>query len=405
MPALRVGLEAIAAGSSIEEGAGGARGYFEGILAPIAADPRVSELVVYLPAWLDAGEPWHPLGARVVRCPVPRARPLRVGYEQLGLARRAARDRLDVLFSPGNYRPLTYQGVNVLGLHAIQHFLLGDDVGRLRSAYMHFAVPRSVRTADMTIAGSETLRRDAIELWKLDPERIVAVPLGPSPWVMELLSGHAGGRVEPHRLPDGAPYVLCISRLYALKNHRRLIEAFARLVRDDEVPHALVIVGGDADVTAAELSAVAAEQGVAERVVFLGRVPQRDVPGLYAGAAAVAYVSLYETFGHPVLETFAMDRPLLTSSTGATAEIAGDAAVLVDPLDVEAIAVGLRKVLLEGSLRSQLVVAGAARVREFGWERYARRSVDVMERAVELRRLAGRPPGRSATDDPTPQRV
>lgn len=405
MPGLRVGLEAIAAGSSIEEGAGGARGYFEGILAPIATDPRVSELIVYLPAWLNAGQAWHPPNSRVVRCPVPRARPLRVAYEQFSLARRATRDRLDVLFSPGNYRPLGYRSVNVLGLHAIQHFLLGDDIGRFRSAYMHFAVPRSVRTADMTIAGSETLRRDAIELWDLDPERIVAVPLGPSPWVGELLSRNGATHVEPHRLSDGTPYLLCVSRLYGLKNHRRLIAAFTRLVHDDQIPHRLLIVGGDADITAAELSAVARQEGISGRVEFLGRVPQRDIPGLYAGASAIAYVSLYETFGHPVLEAFAMQRPLLTSSRGATGEIAGNAALLVDPLDVEAIADGLARILRDEALRVRLIAAGAMRVREFSWERYARGSVDVMEQAVERRRPLGRLGSRSRSHQTAPRRA
>src|SRR5205807_4484231 len=138
---------------------------------------------------------------------------------------------------------------------------------------------------------------------------------------------------EPYRPPDGAPYVLCISRLYALKNHRRLIEAFAALVRDASLPHTLVIAGGDADVTRAELEQVADRAGVADRVMLLGRVPQAQVPGLYRGAEAIAYVSLYETFGHPVLEAFATGTPVITSSTGGTAEVAGGAARLVDPGD------------------------------------------------------------------------
>jgi glycosyltransferase involved in cell wall biosynthesis len=403
MPGLRVGLEAIAAGSGLEEGAGGARGYYEGVLAPLAGDQRVEELVTYVPAWLDAGAVWRPAKSRLVRCQVPKGRPLRVAYEHLGLTLRATRDHLDVLFSTGNYRPLTYTGVNVVGLQAIQHFILRDDVGRFRGAYMDFAVPRSVRSADMTIASSETLRHDAIRLWNLDPERIVGVPLGPPPWIAEMISSDAASKVEPHRLPDGAPYVMCISRLYALKNHRRLIEAFARLVKDGHVSHKLLIVGGDADVTAAELAAVAAEQGVSDCVRLLGRVPQKQVPGLYAGASAIAYVSLYETFGHPVLEAFAMGRPLLTSNAGATAETAGGAALLADPLDVEAIAAGLREILFDEELRARLSAAGAKRVRDFSWERYAKGSMDAIERALELRRSVGRPRRHSRVGQRAPQ--
>jgi glycosyltransferase involved in cell wall biosynthesis len=307
-----------------------------------------------------------------------------VAYEQLAVPRRARRDRVDVLFSTGNVRPLFYRRPNVVGLHAIQHFVLEREARGLRAVYLERAVPRSLRTADRVVAVTETLRRDAIRVFDLDPERIVAVPMGPSPWVHELAAAGDGGPT-PYRTPAGAPYVLCISRLYALKNHRRLIEAFARAVRDDGLPHALVIVGGDADVTRAELAGVAEEVGIADRVVLTGRVPQAEVPSLYAGADAVAYVSLYETFGHPVLEAFATVRPLVTSAVGGTAEVAGDAARLVDPEDVGAIAAGLRDVLTDAALRERLVAAGRRRLADFSWERCARRTVDALEAAARGR--------------------
>jgi glycosyltransferase involved in cell wall biosynthesis len=180
--------------------------------------------------------------------------------------------------------------------------------------------------------------------------------------------------------------VLCISRLYALKNHRRLIQAFAVLVRDRGLPHRLVIVGGDADVTRDELAQVAASEGIADRVDFLGRVPQADVPGLYRGAEAIAYVSLYETFGHPVLEAFATGTPLVTSTTGGTAEVSGGAARLVDPTDVGEIADGLGEVLTDEALRERLSKAGSVRVRDFSWEKCAVGTVDAFELALERRR-------------------
>jgi alpha-1,3-rhamnosyl/mannosyltransferase len=173
--------------------------------------------------------------------------------------------------------------------------------------------------------------------------------------------------------------------LYALKNHRRLIQAFGRLVHEHQLPHVLVIVGGDADVTRAELELAAAESGVSDRVMFLGRVPQADVPGLYRGADAIAYVSLYETFGHPVLEAFATGTPLVTSTTGATAEVAGGAARLVDPRDVADIAAGLREVLSDPVLREQMSAAGVQRVKDFSWEKCAKGTVDALELALRRR--------------------
>jgi alpha-1,3-rhamnosyl/mannosyltransferase len=383
---MRIGIELISAGSTLEEGSGGAPGYVRALIPGLRDDPRIEHLHVFVPSWYEAAPDWAGAKCTVVDCAVPRQRPLRVAYEQLGLARLARSHRFDAFLSPANFRPLTYRGCNVMVLHAIQYFLLGDDIGRVRSAYIRFTVPRSLRTADRVIAVTETLRRDAIKLFDLDPDRIVAVPMGPQPWAAELIDRPPDAAPEPYRLADGDPYVLCISRLYALKNHRRLIQAYGRLCQRREVPHRLVIVGGEADVTQAELERVAAEAGVGDRVMFLGRVAQELVEPLYAGASAVAYVSLYETFGHPVLEAFATETPLLTSSSGATAEVAGGAARLADPESVEDIADGLEDVLFDSELRTRLVSAGHARVREFSWESCVRGTVDVLAHAAAARR-------------------
>ncbi len=374
----------IAAGSVLGEGQGGASGYIEGLIPEMLADPRIDRLCVYVPDWYRPAKDWGDPKLRLRSVRVPRARPGRVAVEQITVPQHARHDRVDVLFSTANYRPLAYRAPNVLALHAVQHFLLSDDIGRFRSAYLRFAVPRSARTADLVIAVTETLRRDAIRLFALDPGRIVSVPMGPSPWVLELLDADRP-EIQPYTTPDGSPYVLSISRLYALKNHRRLIAAFGELVRGDSLPHNLVIVGGDADVTRDELAATAEQAGVGDRVLLLGRVPQAAVPPLYQGADAVAYVSLYETFGHPVLETFAMERPLVASRAGGIAEVAGSAARLVSPEDVADITAGLRHVLTDAALRQRLVTAGRMRVREFSWRKCAQGTVDALAEALRRR--------------------
>lgn len=373
---IRLGVEIISAGTSVEEGEGGAGGYYNGLIPELCEDPRIAEVIAYVAGWYGPARRWRHPKLRVRRCPVPRARVPRVAYEQFAIPCHARRDRVDVLFSPGNCRPLLYRGPNVLALHAVQHFLFGGDIGRIRSAYVKFVVPRSARTADRVLAVSETLRQDAIRLFDLDPKRISTVWMGPTPWADELRA--STDTVAPYRTPEGVPYVLCISRLYKHKNHRRLIEAFARAVEPGDLPHQLLIVGGDADVTADELAVRARSIGVGDRVKLLGRVPETTVAGLYAGADLVAYVSLYETFGHPVLEAFATGTALLTSAHGATAEIAGDGALCVDPTDVDVIAQGLRSILLDEGLRQRLVAAGRARIAQFSWRRCAQESVAAL---------------------------
>jgi len=111
--------------------------------------------------------------------------------------------------------------------------------------------------------------------------------------------------------------------------------------------------------------------------------PQEMIPGLFTGASAVAYVSLYETFGLPVLEAFAFGLPLLFLNKGATAEVAGGAAQLADPENVDHIADGLRAVLADEQLRHRLREAGPARVAEFTWDRCARETLAVLRAATE----------------------
>lgn len=381
---VKVGFEVIAAGSVLGEGQGGASGYIEGLLPKVLGDDRVDELVAYVADWYEPAASWAHPKLTVHRWPVPKSRPARVAFEQMALPPLAMRDRLDVLFSTSNYRPLLYPWPTVVALHAVQHFLLDGGIGRARNAYLKFAIPRSVRGADMVVAVTDTLRLEAISLFDLDPGRIMTVHMGPSPWARELLDTDLE-EIASYRTPDGSPYVLSISRLYALKNHRRLIEAFAQVVGDGSLPHKLVVVGGDADVTRAELAAVAARAGIADRVLFLGRVQQELVPGLYRGADAVAYVSLYETFGHPVLEAFATGAPVITSTAGATGEVAGGAGRLVDPREVNDIAAGLREVLSDPARRAALRAAGLKRVRDFSWETCARGTVDALERALRRR--------------------
>lgn len=386
---MRIGVDMISAGSGFGPAAGGMAAYFEGLLGALCVHPRVSSIVVFVPPWHDGlAVPDDPRIERVRCRGLTRHRPWRVAYEQTVLPVMARHQGVDILLSSCNVKPLLWRGPSVVVLQSIQHALLPVHTPPVRRAYLNLAVRRSLHSADMVIAVSETARTDAIELFSLDPTRIVSVHHGAAPWVKATVE--RGVRDEPHRLDGGGPYVLTISRLYELKNHPRLIEAMARVIAQYEVPHTLLIVGGDADYNRADLEAIARAHGVGERVSCLGPVGQDLVPGLFAGADAVAYVSLYETFGHPVLEALAFGRPLVTSATGGASEVAGDAARLVDPADVDSIAAGLADVLLDESLRARLRTVGPARVREFSWERSADGTVSVLEQAISRRRRAGR---------------
>lgn len=384
---LRIAVDLISAGSGFHPGAGGMISYYDGLLRSLCERADVHSVVAFTPPWNSRLGVPDSSKIQVVRCRgLARNRPARVAYEQLALPLLAWRFRADVLLATVNVMPLLRRAPTVVVLQSIQSFLWPGQAGPFREAYLRTAVPRSLRRAGAVITVTEAERRDALRLFDdIDPDQVMTVHHGVSPWTHEALTADPAPRPWRHR--EGRPYVLAISRLYAHKNHARLILAFAKIAK--EVEHDLVIAGGDADVSRAELERLAGESGVGARVRCLGTVSQDDVPRLFAGASALAYVSLYETFGHPVLEAFAFGLPLVTAGEGATAEVAGGAARLVDPEDVDEIASGIRDVLLDPELRARLGVAGRQRVREFTWERCADGTMRALMSALEQRPAAG----------------
>lgn len=378
---MRVGVDMISPGLGFDESVGGMVVYYDALLTELAQLSPDDDVVAFVSPWRPfLGVP-EGVGIRTHVCRgLPRSRLLRVLYEQLVFPRVLARARVDVLLSTCNTTPLGWRGPAVVVLQNIQWALFPEQFQRRRLAYLRRAVPASLRKADVVIAVSEWERAEAIRLFGLDSSRVVAVHHGVSRAVCEGAYADA-----PSVEPSEDPYVLTVSSLYEHKNHRRLIQAFARVARDHGLSHRLLVAGGDGDVTSAELARVAEAAGIGDRVSFLGPVPHSEVGPLLAGADAVAYVSICETFGFPVLEALAHGRPLVTANRTAMPEVAGGAALLVDPFDVEDIARGLTAALLDEEVRACLRTAGPRRVADFSWRRCAEQTRSALADAFRRR--------------------
>ena len=180
------------------------------------------------------------------------------------------------------------------------------------------------------------------------------------------------------------PYLVSLGALEPRKNLPATIRAFASLPED--LRPALVLVGSASpwnregwDLVQSALDELPIP--VRERIVLTGYVPEAEKVALLSGAEALVYPSLYEGFGLPVIEAMACGTPVLTSNTSALPETAGNAALLVDPDDVEAIAEGLQRLLTDRSLRRALRDAGTARASAFTWEATARQTADILREA------------------------
>jgi glycosyltransferase involved in cell wall biosynthesis len=169
---------------------------------------------------------------------------------------------------------------------------------------------------------------------------------------------------------DKGPYILAVSRIEPRKNFARLIEAFHYARQEAKLPHRLII-GGSKGWLYDEIFAKVTELGLEEAVHFCGFVADDDLPALYSGADFVAYPSLYEGFGLPILEALACGTAVLTADNSCLPEAAGPGALYVDALDVESIADGIVKLANDSSLRQQLASRGRAHAANFTWERSA----------------------------------
>lgn len=301
----------------------------------------------YLRKLLDAIE-----GVDVLRYSFPGAsRPAKVVRDTvwyLGvLPRRAARDHVDVLHCPGHRGPLGSRVPLVLTVHDLAVLRHPETFNRWTRTYSRVVLPRLARSAARVIAVSDFTAREAVELLGVDEERVRVIPHG----------------VEAPFTPDGpkadGDYVLAVGTLEPRKNLARLAEA-ARLA-------------------GVELRVAGAPGWGSVDVQSSGYVDDDELARLYRGAAALVYPSLYEGFGLPVLEAMASGTPVVTSAGTAPAELADGAAVLVDPLDPEAIAAGIREAVRR---REELRAAGLERAKGFTWAAAARATVEVYREAA-----------------------
>jgi alpha-1,3-rhamnosyl/mannosyltransferase len=259
----------------------------------------------------------------------------------LGLGRRAR--SLDVLHCTTFRGPVGTHVPTVLTVHDLAVLRAPEAFPRWHRLYGRAGLTRVLRAADAIVAVSEFTRGETIDLAGVAPDRVRVVPNG----------------VDDVFVPDGpraaGDYVLAVATLEPRKNLVRAVEA-AR-----EAGVELRVVG-------------ARGWGGVDVEGWVGEIPDVELAALYRGARCVVYPSLYEGFGLPVLEAMACGTPVVTSRDTAMAEVAGEAAVLVDPLDVSAIAEGIRAA---SARRDELVPLGLEQARAFTWQRAAEAVVDL----------------------------
>ncbi len=303
----------------------------------------------------------------------------RLAWEQVRLPRALAALGIDVLHSTHHTLPLA--GVRcrrVVTIHDVTFFRIPGRYPPARRLYMQTLTRLAAKVADAIIVPSNTVRDDVHHTLGVAESKITTVYEAAAAQYAPLEREAALAVAREYGID--APYVLSVGSMEPGKNRARLFRAM-RALRDEGFEHQLVVVGQKAWKYEEEMALVD-ELRMGDRIIFPGYVKQEHLPALYAGADAFAFPSLYEGFGLPVIEAMACGTPVLTSNISATAEVAGNAALLVDPMSVDAIAGGLRRLLRDGELRADYARRGIERAAQFSWRRAADETHDVYARVV-----------------------
>jgi glycosyltransferase involved in cell wall biosynthesis len=245
--------------------------------------------------------------------------------------------------------------------------------------YLMLMTRLSVHRARRVIAVSAHTKGDLVRHFGVAPDKVTVIPNAMDDRFRPATNPDARAQfTRDHHLPER--FILFVGTLEPRKNLRRLIDAFARLARDDHEV-ALVIVGASGWMTS-DLAPLAEAHGLADRIVFTGYVADDELPRWYQAATLFCYPSLYEGFGLPVLEAMACGTPVVTSNTSSIPELASGAAARIDPTDVAALADALGALLADAPRRAEMSRAGIARARSYSWERTAAATYAVIAEAA-----------------------
>ncbi len=299
-------------------------------------------------------------------------------WTHLRLSWEMARRPPDVLFVPAHVLPIVHPRRSVVTIHDLGYLYYPEAHRPLDRLYLDLSTRYNARAAAHLIVDSLATKRDLVERYGTNSDKITVIHPGYDKETFQPVRDE--GAIEAIKAKYGiaSDYILFVGTLQPRKNLVRLIEAFASM-QVGKYANLQLVIAGKKGWLYQEIFRQVEEFGLEDRVVFTGYVPEGDLPVLMSGARLFVFPSLYEGFGLPVLEAMACGVPVACSNVSSLPEVAGDAAVLVDPLDVEGMAVAIERVLGDEDLRGELIERGFEQAKKFSWEKCARETLKVLE--------------------------
>jgi glycosyltransferase involved in cell wall biosynthesis len=284
------------------------------------------------------------------------------------------REKIDILYSTVLLGPKRYSVPHVVTVHDLFPLTLPEDSPRPVRWNYQWRVPKILNRSAGIVAVSHYTKQEIIKNYKIASNKINVIHEGYD--AKHFVPCHNSAVLERYGL-NHKNYILSVAASHKRKNLQRLIQAFS--LAKNNIPHRLVLIGPKNKGDFHDLELLVNRSGVPDRIVLLNYVSYADLPFLYSSADIFMYVSLYEGFGLPVLEAMACGTPVIASNTSSLPEVAGDAAILLDPLDCYAMADALTYILTDSKRSQDLSTKGTERCRHFSWRKAAEETLFLLK--------------------------
>lgn len=299
-------------------------------------------------------------------------------WRSRGVTSQAAADGVSLYHGLSNELPLNIASAmpSVVTVHDVIWRRCPSDYSAIDRRIYDYKYGRSARNATRVIAISECTARDIVSDFGVDPTRISIVYQGIDPSFQPATPDERARVMAQYALPER--FIIGVGTVQARKNQLLAVKALTDLPEDV----AIVIVGRRTQY-AEQIETYAHKNGLADRIIWLGNVPFRDLPALYSAACLASYPSVYEGFGLPIVEALACGTPVIAAKGSCLEEAGGPGAVYVDADDAGAFAANARMLLNNNALRRSMVEAGRKHIARFNRHDFARKTLEVYHSAIE----------------------
>ncbi len=310
-------------------------------------------------------------------------------YQQLGLPLRVVRDKIDIMFYPSSCMPLISPAKKVVTVHDVFPFVIPENrpkyhvssslLSTINYGYWKYIMWATCKKADHLIAVSRTTQRDVVKTINVPMQKIDVIGEGISPQFLQNIDPAAVTRFKSKKT-FSTPYILCVGT-GTYKNIQGSVNAFFDLKSGGYYDLELVITGPKSRVIEKVFKMVE-QSKFADQIHFTGYFPEEEMPLLYKSASVLLFPSFYEGFGLPVLEAFACGLPAIVSNVGSLPEVAGDAALYVDPNDHKDIARKVEILLNDSTLYQEQVCKGYIQSENFTWRSTAEQILELLTKVA-----------------------